>query len=47
MLGLRWLPKRFETDEPADMTFAVRLRRLRDLGVAVIAGLGMMLISYT
>ena len=47
LLGLRWLPKRFETDEPADMTFAVRLRRLRDLGVAVIAGLGMMLISYT
>ena len=48
LLGLRWLPKRIENqDDPAMMTISVRLRRLRDLAMAIFAGLGMMLISYT
>ena len=47
LLGLRWLPKRIEDpDDPEMMTLSTRLRRLRDLAVAVFAGIGMMLISY-
>ncbi|WP_434064266.1 monovalent cation/H+ antiporter subunit A [Pararhizobium gei] len=48
LLGLRWLPKRIEDrDDPETMTLPVRLRRLRDLIVAVLCGLGMMFVSYT
>lgn len=48
LLGLRWLPKRIEDpDDPEMMTMSVRLRRLRDLVVALFSGLGMMLVSYT
>ena len=45
LLGLRWLPKRFqELSEP--LTPMARLRRLRDLAMAVAAGAGMTLIAY-
>jgi multicomponent K+:H+ antiporter subunit A len=45
MLGLRWLPKRSEAlVEPTGVL--ARLRRARDLVVAVIAGVGMAAISY-
>ncbi len=45
LLGLRWLPKRFqELSEP--LTPIARLRRLRDLAMAVAAGAGMTLIAY-
>nr|WP_245295723.1 monovalent cation/H+ antiporter subunit A [Xaviernesmea rhizosphaerae] len=48
LLGLRWLPKRIEqATKPEEMTFGVRLRRLRDFLVAVACGLGLTLISYT
>ena len=48
LLGLRWLPKRIERhDEPDVMTLPVRLRRVRDLLIAVFCGVGMMLVSYT
>ncbi len=48
LLGLRWLPKRIEDpNDPELMNFAVRLRRLRDLSLALACGVGMMLISYT
>ncbi|TCL91770.1 multisubunit potassium/proton antiporter PhaA subunit /multisubunit potassium/proton antiporter PhaB subunit [Rhizobium sp. PP-WC-2G-219] len=47
LLGLRWLPKRFEKGDAAAMSVGVRMRRLRDLVVAVTAGVGLMLISYT
>ena len=45
LLGLRWLPKRSPAlAEPGD--WSLRLRRFRDLAIAVIAGLGMTVISY-
>ncbi len=48
LLGLRWLPKRIEDpDDPGMMTMPVRLRRLRDLVIALFSGIGMMLVSYT
>ena len=48
LLGLRWLPKRIEDpNDPEILTLSTRLRRLRDLFVAVFAGFGTMLISYT
>ncbi len=47
LLGLRWLPKRFETLE-ADLhpTAATRFRRGRDLAIAGAAGLGVALVAY-
>lgn len=47
LLGLRWLPPRIASREPAlRTTQRTRLRRSRDMLVAVAAGLGMCLISY-
>lgn len=45
LLGLRWLPKRLETTEPT-RTPAARLRRLADLGIALVAGLGMAALAF-
>jgi len=45
LLGLRWLPKRFE-DVVIDPLSRFSLRRLRDLALAVIAGAGVALLSY-
>ncbi|SIQ99212.1 multisubunit potassium/proton antiporter, PhaA subunit /multisubunit potassium/proton antiporter, PhaB subunit [Rhizobium sp. RU20A] len=48
LLGLRWLPKRFKSVNPAEENaLNVRLRRLRDLVMAVFAGLGLAVLSYT
>jgi len=45
LLGLRWLPKRSEALlDPGGLLD--RVRRLRDLSLAVVAGLGMAAISY-
>lgn len=44
LLGLRWLPKRTPVEE--DLTFAVRLRRWRDLGLAALAGLVTAIAAY-
>jgi multicomponent K+:H+ antiporter subunit A len=47
LLGLRWLPKRVETaGEGLSATFQARVRRARDLMLAVAAGAGMTLIVY-
>ncbi len=46
LLGLRWLPKRWEDTALGRAPIATRLRRSRDLVVALIAGLGMTLLSY-
>ncbi|GGG48255.1 monovalent cation/H+ antiporter subunit A [Chelatococcus composti] len=44
LLGLRWLPKRWRTaEEPIGVSD--RLRRLRDLSLAVMAGSGMTVVS--
>jgi len=45
LLGLRWLPKRMEAlVEPGGLP--ARLRRIRDLTLAVVAGAGMAALSY-
>lgn len=45
LLGLRWLPQRSpELSEPTD--WWLRLRRFRDLAIAIVAGLGMAAVSY-
>jgi len=44
LLGLRWLPKPVATDDPAPLR--VRVRRTRDLVLALIAGAGMAGLSY-
>ncbi|MBN9026963.1 MAG: DUF4040 domain-containing protein, partial [Rhizobiales bacterium] len=46
LLGLRWLPKRSQEIVNGDVTLGAKLRRYRDLIVAVAAGVGMMLVSY-
>ncbi len=47
LLGLRWLPKRFEeTEMRAGPPLRVRLRRLRDLSIAVAAGAGLAAVAY-
>ncbi len=45
LLGLRWLPKRVEDDEPR-ANLRARLRRGRDLVVSVLAGGGVAALSY-
>ncbi len=44
LLGLRWLPKRLQLPEALPLT--ARLRRIRDLGLAVIVGAGMSALAY-
>ncbi|TAH45912.1 MAG: monovalent cation/H+ antiporter subunit A [Betaproteobacteria bacterium] len=50
LLGLRWLPRRIQAQEqglaPERTTVRVRLRRVRDLVVAIAVGAGMALLSY-
>ena len=45
LLGLRWLPKRLDT-EPARLGLRVRVRRARDLVLSVVTGGGMALLAY-
>ncbi len=44
LLGLRWLPKRLPV--PDDLTLRTRARRARDVGLAMLVGLGAALASY-
>lgn len=46
LLGLRWLPKRWQQFSPARQTPLARARRARDFIVAVMAGGGLALIAY-
>jgi multicomponent K+:H+ antiporter subunit A len=46
LLGLRWLPKRFEIDDPSRRTLRARVRRVRDFTLAAAAGTGMAGLSY-
>jgi multicomponent K+:H+ antiporter subunit A len=45
LLGLRWLPKRFEKVDNSD-DFIAQIRRGRDLVIALAAGVGMSFIAY-
>ncbi len=47
LLGLRWLPKRNqEIEDPRSHTFQARVRRMRDLLIAIAGGAGLAAISY-
>jgi len=46
LLGLRWLPKRQPVPDAASDTLRARLRRARDLVVALAAGAGMAALAY-
>ena len=47
VLGLRWLPKRLESEEPVGRAATIgRARRMRDAVLAVIAGTGLAAIAY-
>jgi len=46
LLGLRWMPRRTETDDPARRSLAARARRLRDIGVAAAVGTGIAVLSF-
>jgi multicomponent K+:H+ antiporter subunit A len=46
LLGLRWLPKRWEDTARGRAPITTKIRRGRDLVVAAIAGLGMSLLSF-
>ena len=46
LLGLRWLPKRSNEITPGSGTVMSRLRRYRDLAIAIACGAGMTAISY-
>jgi len=46
LLGLRWLPRRIEPDEPEKPDPAAIYRRYRDLGFAVVVGTGLAVLAY-
>ncbi len=46
LLGLRWLPKRFEEIRTDENPLRRRLRRSRDLGIAFVVGAGMAALAY-
>lgn len=46
LLGLRWLPKRWEDPDPIAVKFGPRLRRYRDFALAIGSGVGVFIISY-
>ena len=47
LLGLRWLPRRIEEVAPSSASISrAKLRRLRDLVLAMVVGGGMALLSY-
>jgi multicomponent K+:H+ antiporter subunit A len=46
LLGLRWLPKRVEIDDPARRSARARVRRARDLLLAAGAGIGLASLAF-
>ena len=46
LLGLRWLPKRFEVGRPPEPRVYTLARHLTDLAIAVIAGVGMAALAF-
>jgi multicomponent K+:H+ antiporter subunit A len=46
LLGLRWLPKRFDMQEPHRRTIRAHIRRGRDLTVAVATGAGVAALAF-
>ncbi|MFH7457199.1 hydrogenase subunit MbhD domain-containing protein, partial [Pseudomonas syringae group genomosp. 7] len=46
LLCLRWLPRRNEDVATLSARLRARTRRIRDLGLAVLVGLGIAILSY-
>lgn len=46
LLGLRWLPKRWEDPDPLPARIGPRIRRYRDLVLATASGAGVAVIAY-
>ncbi|MGE0582744.1 MAG: monovalent cation/H+ antiporter subunit A [Steroidobacteraceae bacterium] len=46
LLGLRWLPRRVEFDDPDRRTRRARARRVRDLFVAIVVGSALAALAY-
>ncbi|MBJ6134715.1 monovalent cation/H+ antiporter subunit A [Ochrobactrum sp. Q0168] len=46
LLGLRWLPKRWEDPDPVPVKIGPRIRRYRDLVLAIASGVGVSIIAY-
>ncbi|HKE95872.1 MAG TPA: monovalent cation/H+ antiporter subunit A, partial [Povalibacter sp.] len=46
LLGLRWLPRRIDMDDPRRYTLSARARRVRDFIIAVIVGVGLASVTY-
>jgi multicomponent K+:H+ antiporter subunit A len=46
LLGLRWLPRRIELDDPDRRTRRARTRRARDLVIAIVVGGALAALSY-
>ncbi len=46
LLGLRWLPRRIDMNDPQRRTWRARARRSRDLVIAVISGVGLASLAY-
>lgn len=46
LLGLRWLPKRWEDPDPIPVQIGPRIRRYRDLLIAIGSGAGVAVIAY-
>lgn len=46
LLGLRWLPKRWEDPDPLPVQIGPRIRRYRDLLLAIGSGAGVAVIAY-
>lgn len=47
LLGLRWLPKRFEDMKAGPAPFGTRLRRSRDLAIAFAVGVGLATLAFS
>lgn len=46
LLGLRWLPKRWQDPDPLPVPLSARFRRFSDLVLAILAGGGLAWLSY-
>ena len=46
LLGLRWMPRRLEFDDPRRRTLRARARRVRDIILASAVGIGVSILSF-
>src|SRR5690606_24787957 len=46
LLGLRWLPKRWQGTDPESVQIGPRIRRYRDFTLAICSGIGIFIVVY-